>query len=194
MKTMFIIAGPNGSGKTTFALNALSKFLKVDEFANADEIAKGISPLKPESANIQAGRVMIERLNTLIESDKSFAFETTLSGRMHLKIIEKAKSKGYLVFLIFLWLPSAKIAIKRVKNCVKQGGHNIPVKTIRRRYKSGIKNLVNLYLDKVDEFRVINNFNPERKDSMIAKKLTGHEFEVYNEKIWNKILDHAKKD
>lgn len=147
---LFMIGGANGAGKTTAAMTLLSHYLDVFEFVNADEIAHGLNPLKPATANIMAGRVMLDRIDGLIKSHTHFAFETTCAGHHHVKTLRQAKAAGYLTTLIFLWLPSADMAVQRVRSRVKQGGHAIPEATIRRRYIAGLKNLVALFLHLVD--------------------------------------------
>ena len=126
MPTIYIIAGPNGAGKTTAAFNLLPKVFNTVEFVNADEIARGLSPFNFEGVTLQAGRIMIERLNQLISEKKNFAFETTLSGQSYLKFIKTAKEQGYEIVLFFIWLENFNLAQSRVEARVKKGGHNIP--------------------------------------------------------------------
>ncbi len=156
-KTVYIIAGPNGAGKTTFAREFLLKHVSCDEFVNADYLALGISPFNPEKAAVEAGRFMIERLDELMKREVDFAFETTLSGRTHIRFIQKLRLNGYRVHLYFLWLPSLEMAISRVKERVKNGGHNIPADTIKRRYSQGLKNLFSLYQPIVDSWTILNS-------------------------------------
>lgn len=166
-KTLYIIAGCNGAGKTTASISILPEILKCREFVNADEIAKGLSPFNPEGVAIEAGRLMLERINVLIEGDKSFSIETTLSTRSYSKLINKAHEKGFIVQLLFFWLPTPEHAIKRVEQRVREGGHNIPIDVIRRRYKAGIENLFNIYIPIVDSWMLIENHSNPRK--IIAK-------------------------
>ena len=132
MKKLFIIAGSNGSGKTTASYTILPEMLNCKEFVNADEIAKGLSPFQPESVAIQAGRLMLKRIDALLLSGKDFAFETTLSTRHFVNTIKEARKKGYYVTVLYLWLNSYKLAIERVKIRVEEGGHNIPEEVIKR--------------------------------------------------------------
>lgn len=140
MPNLYIIAGPNGAGKTTLSFNLLPELLKCDVFVNADEIARGLSPLNPEKVSFEAGKLMLTQVKKNLNNEVDFAMETTLSTIYYLKFISDAKSKGYTVILVFLWLKSAKLAIERVKSRVKKGGHNIPVEIIKRRYARGLKN------------------------------------------------------
>jgi len=126
MKNLYIISGCNGAGKTTASYTILPEILNCKEFVNADEIAKGLSPFTPENATIQAGRLMLEKINTLIKSDKDFAFETTLATKSYKKLVARAKENGYKVTLLFFWLRTPELALKRVEIRVKEGGHNIP--------------------------------------------------------------------
>lgn len=179
MKQLFIIAGPNGAGKTTASYTILPEVLKCNEFVNADEIAKGLSPFNPESVSIQAGRLMLERINQMIKEGKSFAFETTLATRSYVGFIERAKKKGYFVSLIFLYLPSAEQAVERVAMRVKEGGHNIAPDVIVRRYKRGLENLVKLYMPVCDAWTIYDN-SQNSNATCIAQKLFGEDIKIYD--------------
>jgi len=157
MKRIYIIAGPNGAGKTTASYTILPEIFNCDEFVNADEIARGLSPFNPEEVAIQAGRMMLQRINELLENNKSFAFETTLATRSYTHLIKKAQENGYKVILLFLSLDSVDLAIKRVSIRVKEGGHNIPMNVIKRRFTKGLINLYNLYMPIVDNWILVNN-------------------------------------
>ena len=124
---LYIIAGPNGAGKTTASMNILPDLLDCKEFVNADEIAKGLSPFKPEEVAVQAGKLMLERINSLLSLRVSFAIETTLATRSYKKLVEQAQSLGYSVQLLFFWLESPEMACQRVAKRVSEGGHDIPV-------------------------------------------------------------------
>ena len=140
LNRLFIISGCNGAGKTTASYTILPEILDCEEFVNADEIAKGLSPFNPDSAAIQARRLMLERINKLIEKGKDFAFETKLATKSYKNFVIKAKENGYHVTLLFFWLRTSDLAVKRVETRVKEGGHNIPEEVIRRRYENGLKN------------------------------------------------------
>jgi predicted ABC-type ATPase len=145
-KDLYIIAGCNGAGKTTASFTILPEILNCKEFVNADEIAKGLSPFQPEKVSIEAGRIMLERINDLLNSQENFAFETTLATKSYRSKIFLAREKGYNVTLLFFWLRNADLAIERVRTRVIEGGHHIETEVIRRRYKNGIKNLFEIYL------------------------------------------------
>jgi len=131
MKTLYLLAGCNGAGKTTAAYALLPTLLECREFVNADEIARGLSPFQPETVSVQAGRLMLTRLQELLAAGESFALETTLATRIYLPFIEAARAQGYYVSLFFFWLKSADEAVARVQIRVQEGGHNIPELTIR---------------------------------------------------------------
>lgn len=157
VKNIYILAGPNGAGKTTLSYTILPEIFDCDEFVNADEIAKGISPLNPEKARIRAGRLMLERIKELLKNEESFAFETTLSTRFYRNLIHQAIIQGYEVTLLFLSLSSVELAIQRVQNRVREGGHNIPLETIERRYLSGLKNFFSIYQSIVTRWIFVDN-------------------------------------
>ncbi len=163
-KNLYIIAGCNGAGKTTASFTVLPEMLDCKEFVNADEIAKGLSPFNPEGVAIQAGRLMIERVLFLIREGDTFAFETTLSTRSYVKLVEMAQKQGYFVTLLFFSLASPEQAVRRVEKRVSQGGHNIPTDVIYRRYASGLKNLFQMYSQIVDFWALFDNSDvPSRK-------------------------------
>lgn len=163
-KNIYIIAGCNGAGKTTASFTVLPEMLNCQEFVNADEIAKGLSPFNPEGVALQAGRLMIERIIHLMREGKSFAFETTLSTRSYVKLVQQAQRNGYFVTLLFFSLASPEQAVRRVAQRVSQGGHNIPTDVVYRRYVSGLKNLFQLYTQEVDYWVFYDNSDcPSRK-------------------------------
>jgi len=154
MKRILIIAGPNGAGKTTFAEEFLPNEAGCPEFVNADLIAAGLSPFQPDQVAFAAGRLMLERIDELAGSGKSFAFETTLSTRSWLRLIPRWKSLGYRVKLYFLSLPEPDFALRRVDARVRLGGHAIPPETVRRRFARGLENLRYGYIGIVDEWSI----------------------------------------
>lgn len=156
-KCLYIIAGCNGAGKTTASRTILPKSLLVKEFVNADEIAKGLSPFNPEGVAIEAGRLMLKRIDTLLESGESFSIETTLATKSYINLVRKAHDKGYKVHLLFFWLPSVELAKERVAKRVSQGGHNIPSDVIERRYLAGIKNLFKMFMQEVDIWSIYDS-------------------------------------
>lgn len=185
MPNLFIIGGANGAGKTTAALQLLPNFLEIFEYVNADEIAKGLSPFNPESVAIQAGRLMLQRLETLSNAGADFAFESTLSARNYTRFLRTCKTKGYTINLIYFWLQSPELAIERVRRRVESGGHNIPEETIRRRYERGRINLIELYLPLCDKWIVYDNSTsiPE----LVAECPLNSNPIVYQPSTWNKI-------
>ena len=151
-----IIAGPNGSGKTTFAREFLPVEGNCPTFINADLIAQGLSPFQPETMAVEASRLMLERVRQMVAKREEFAVETTLAGRAYLRMIREWKELGYQVELMFLQLPSAELAVERVRQRVAQGGHNIPERDIRRRFERGIANFNQLYRSAVDAWQVFD--------------------------------------
>lgn len=152
-----IIAGPNGAGKTTFAREFLPNEGDCPTFINADLIAAGLSPFNPEEVSVRAGRLMLEEIENQVRQRKSFAFETTLSGRAYRQKIRHWQNLGYHVKLIFLSLPHSDVAVARVAGRVAQGGHNIPEAIIRRRFTAGLQNFETAYQPLVDAWVLYDN-------------------------------------
>lgn len=152
--TVYVIAGPNGAGKTTFANEFLPGFVNCREFLNADLIAAGLSPFAPETQNVRAGRLLLTRIRELIVARQNFSFETTLSGRGYARLLKEMKARGYGIVLFFLWLPGADVAVARVENRVRQGGHHVSGPVIQRRFLSGMRNLFRLYRPLADVWRL----------------------------------------
>lgn len=191
MKRLFIISGCNGAGKTTASYTILPELLDCDEFVNADEIAKGLSPFHPESSAIQAGRLMLERINKLISIGQDFAFETTLATKSYRNFVFKAKENGYHITLLFFWLRSSDLAVKRVETRVKEGGHNIPEEVIRRRYENGLINFFGIFEPIVDEWMFIDNSGEPYE--IIARKNSSGEI-LKNIDKWNDLLKTYKSN
>ncbi len=185
-KTLYVISGCNGAGKTTASYTILPELLNCNEFVNADEIAKGLSPFNPESTSIQAGRLMLNRLEQLVNNETNFAFETTLSTRSFKNLLHKAHLKGFAIYLIFFWLDSEELAIKRVETRVREGGHNIPAPVIRRRYNNGLKNFFSLYKPIVDNWMFINNSGNAYE--IIAEGYNKNET-ILNKNTWDKLKE-----
>lgn len=156
-RKVIIIAGPNGAGKTTFAREFLPNEASCPVFVNADLIAAGLAPFAPETAAVQAGRLMLKELQRHFAARESFAFETTLSGRGYAAHIRDWQAANYTVKLIFLKLDSQEAAIARVAQRVLQGGHDIPEHIIRRRFDAGLKNFTKLYAPLVDAWALYDN-------------------------------------
>lgn len=184
MPNLYIIAGCNGAGKTTASFTVLPEILNCKEFVNADEIARGLSPFQAETAYFQAGRIMLNRIDELLESGVDFAFETTLSTRSYVSLIKKSKLKGYKVSLLFFWLDSISTAKERVRYRVAHGGHNIPEDVIERRYMRGIENLMRLYIPVVDYWIIIDN---TQEPVTVVEGAGLFDITVFNSDIWRSI-------
>jgi predicted ABC-type ATPase len=162
-----VIGGPNGAGKTTFAREFLPKEARIERFVNADLIAAGISPFNPELAALSAGRLFLAEIDRLIEARESFAFESTLSGLRQAERLRRMKQAGYSIEIVFLRLPTAEMAVARVAARVRQGGHNVPAESIRRRFHRGWANFHSTYRMLADAWAVYDNSSgqPELIDS-----------------------------
>lgn len=184
MPDLYIIAGCNGAGKTTASYTILPEMLNCREFVNADTIAAGLSAFNPEAVSFEAGRIMLERINTLVYDKQDFAFETTLSTRSYTSLIREAKKAGYEVTLVFFWLNSPELATQRVAERVQHGGHNIPEDVIIRRYYRGLSNLFKLFMPLCDYWLLIDN-----SDTMqaIAEGERNFVKEIKNYELWNTI-------
>lgn len=158
---IIIISGPNGAGKTTFAREFLPQEAGCPVFVNADLIAAGLSPFAPERAAIQAGRLTLEAIAQHVTRRESFAFETTLSGKAYARQIPQWRQLGYHVELFFLSLTSADMAVQRVAERVRQGGHDIPEATIRRRFEAGTRLFFDVYRPLVDQWVLYDNSGDE---------------------------------
>ncbi len=185
MPNLYIIAGCNGAGKTTASYTMLPEMLECKEFINADEIAKGLSPFQPEKAAIEAGRIMIRRIEEMLKLKQDFAIETTLATKSYVSFIKKAQKLGYFVTLLYFWLNSPELAIKRVEDRVKSGGHNVPNDVIRRRYRAGAQNLFALYTPIADYWLVVNN--SDSPFSLVAEGKRNEMIEEHNQDMLNQI-------
>lgn len=181
---LYIIAGCNGAGKTTASMTVLPEVLECEEFVNADEIAKGLSPFHPEEMAIEAGKLMLTRIDTLLSQGKSFAIETTLATRSYKTLVHRAKESGYVVTLLFFWLPSPEMAEMRVASRVASGGHNIPKDVIHRRYWLGLQNLFTIFAPIVDYWSLYDNSNNLRP--IVERGI------AINSKLLNKIKESCQ--
>jgi predicted ABC-type ATPase len=189
MPKIYVIGGANGSGKTTVARRLLPNFLDVFEYVNADEIASGLSPFNPESVARQAGRLMLERLELLVQEGADFAFETTLAARSFAHFLRNCQADGYTINLIYFWLQTPELAIERVHRRVESGGHNIPEEVICRRYERGRKNLTQLYLPLCDKWIVYDN---SRDDPLlVAERPLKQQPIIYSPPIWQQITSET---
>ena len=187
-KNIYIIAGCNGAGKTTASFTILPEILDCNEFVNADEIAKGLSPFRPEKVAFEAGRIMLERIETLLKSNENFAFETTLATKIYKQKLVQAKRNGFKVKLLFFWLPTIEMAINRVAIRVSEGGHNIPTDVIERRYSRGIENLFKIYLPLCDEWAVFDN--SDELPDLIARGYSSEQF-IMKKDVWNLLKSNC---
>jgi len=151
------VAGPNGSGKTTFAREFLPNYAKCPNFVNADLIAQGLSPFDPRIAAIKAGRLVLSRIHDFTKSGSDFGFETTLSGRTHLNLFRTLKTGGYRVHIFFLWLPGVELSLLRIKGRVVDGGHNVPANDVRRRFTRSMANFFHTYCPLADTWMLFDN-------------------------------------
>lgn len=190
MHEVIVLGGPNGAGKTTSAKDLLPASLKIIEFVNADEIARGLSPFNPEGSAIEAGRLMLERVRALAETKQSFAFETTCAGRGHARLLRTCRAAGYRVSLLFLWLPSPEIAIERVARRIREGGHRIPPDVIHRRYWAGLRNMRQLYLPLAHVALIVDN--SDEGGGIIAERELDRPFVVRDAARW-KLIEEATK-
>jgi predicted ABC-type ATPase len=171
-------------------MTILPDVLHIKEFINADAIAAGISPFNVESVAFQAVRIMLERIQHLILKQQSFAFETTLATRAYIDLVKFAQTKGYTVTLLFFWLRDPELAKSRVATRVKQGGHNIPIEVINRRYAKGINNLFNHFIHLCNVWTIFDNSNTHPE--LIAKGLGTNEIEIINEESFKQLKNYVK--
>lgn len=180
-----IIAGVNGAGKTTFAMDYLVKHTHYLNFINADLIAFGLSPLSSERVQITAGRLFLQQINKAIRKRENFAFETTLSGKAYLKLIDKLQRDNWKIELIYLYLPNVKLSIERVAQRVKDGGHNIDLNTIIRRYPRSIYNFINCYTPICDGVICLDNSSAQ--ETIIFTKNT-KSIKIINDTMYQNML------
>ena len=189
-KSLYIISGCNGAGKTTASYSVLPKMLDCLEFVNADEIARGLSPFNPESVAIEAGRLMLQRIEDLLAKDETFAIETTLATKSYINLVRRAQAKGSRVNVLFFWLRTPELALQRVAERVASGGHNIPEEIVRRRYVAGISNLFRIFIPEVDFWNIYDNSQKPR----IQIALGGREADtiVFNNTLYQELQNYVK--
>lgn len=187
MANLYIIAGCNGAGKTTASLTILPEILGCNEFVNADNIAAGISPFNVEGVAVEAGRIMLHRINELLIEGVDFAIETTLATRSYTSLVRRAQNAGYSVSLIYIWLNSPELALQRVAVRVKKGGHNIPENVVRRRYTKGISNLFKLFMPICDTWIAADNSRGILEP--IARKDSAFGHIIENSDLWKAIKE-----
>jgi len=181
---LYIIAGPNGAGKTTFAKEFLPHHAKCENFVNADLIASGLSPFSPEAATMRAGRLLLEQIHLLASRRSDFGFETTLSGITYVSFLQRLKTKGYRVRLFFLWIPTVEMALARITDRVRRGGHDIPENVVRRRFHKGLQNLFTRYRPVLDSWMLFDNSGTVPQ--LIAREELG-ELQVFDQALFARI-------
>ncbi len=188
--TVVILGGPNGAGKSTCAAILIPDSVP---FINADEIAKTLPNFPSPAADVEAGRILLRRMDEYAAQNADFAVETTLSSRALAPRIKRLRAAGYRFSLGYVWLPDVELSIARVAERVRSGGHNIPEDVIRRRYKAGLKNFFELYRPIADEWTVYMN-TVYRKPLRIAFGTKMERIEVYNETVWEDMLRENKNE
>jgi predicted ABC-type ATPase len=191
MPNLYIIAGCNGAGKTTASYTILPEMLNCKEFVNADSIAFGLSPFNQGDVAIEAGRIMLSRIDALLQSKEDFAIETTLASKSYVAFIKKARDAGSKTTLVYFWLSSPQEAQQRVASRVKNGGHHIPDEIVERRYYRGLHNLHHLYIPVCDFWIIVNNTSgtPE----FISEGESDKSKIIYNHDIWD-IIKHQSDE
>jgi predicted ABC-type ATPase len=188
--TCYVIAGPNGAGKTTFALRYLPEMTGCRNFVNADLIADGLSPLNPAGVQIAAGKIFLREIEANVTAGTDFAFETTLSGRMYVRLLNELRSKGWRIVLFYLWIPGAEFSRLRVQQRVESGGHNIPDEAITRRYRRTVSNFLTVFAPLCG--RVFCYDNSSFKPRLVCEQ-RGGELAVFDQDRYNMILRSANE-
>jgi len=188
--TDFLVSLHPEMEKTTASYTVLPEILDCREFVNADEIARGLSPFNPESVAIEAGRLMLQRIEYLLEKEETFSIETTLATKSYINLVHRAQAKGYTVRLLFFWLNSPELALMRIAERVAKGGHNIPETIVRRRYVAGISNLFRLFMDEVDFWVIYDNSQKPRIE--VACGGRGTQPIIFNESLFKTIESYVK--
>lgn len=185
---VIIVAGPNGAGKTTLAPFLIRDDYGLMEYVNADSIAHGLSAFSPESVAFEAGRIMLKRIRSLAEQNLSFAFETTLASRSYARLIKELRARGYEFHLFYLWLGSADLAVQRVRERVRRGGHDVPEEVIRRRYVKGAQNFFAVYSGLADTWGMYDN-SELGQPVEIANKNKHAPPKILREDLWQQLRE-----
>lgn len=189
-QNVYVVAGPNGSGKTTFAREFLPNYAKCDNFVNADLIAQGLSPFDPRTASIKAGKLVLSRIREFAEAGEDFGYETTLAGRNHLRMFKRLRERGCSLHLFFLWVPAVELSLLRIKNRVAEGGHDVQPIDVRRRYIRSISNVFAHCLGLVDTWMVFDNSG--QKPILAARSAAGKAV-VENADVYRSIMESVTK-
>lgn len=187
---VYIVAGPNGSGKTTFARRFLPDYAQCKQFVNADLIAGGLSPFSPEAEAMRAGRLVLEQIQRLASKRSDFGFETTLSGVTYLALLRRLKLQGYRTQLFFLWIPTVEMALARIADRVRRGGHDIPEQVVRRRFPKGLEHLFTRYRPLLDSWILFDNSGTAPR--LIAREELGA-LQVFDHGVFAKIGKAANR-
>jgi len=182
---VYVIGGPNGAGKTTFAREFLPA-ARVVEFLNADMLAAGLSPFQPNTMAVRSARLLLGRWRELLILRRAFAFESTLSERTYAGMLREARAAGYEVRLCYLWLPNVGMSIRRVRQRVRKGGHDVPEADLRRRFLPSLRNFFSLYLPLADEALL---FNAAGSPPPLIARWTNQCAKISNLKLY----EHIKK-
>jgi predicted ABC-type ATPase len=183
-KHIYIIAGPNGSGKTTFVKRFLPYYADCINFVNADLIAAGLSPFSPEIAAIKAGKIMLDQIHEHVNAVHDFAIETTLAGRSYVRLLKDLKNKNYRIHLFYLWLAKPDLALKRIAERVRTGGHDVPPEVVRRRFARSASNFFHLYRPLLDSWMLFDN--SADLPHLVAKEESGN-LTVVDDKLFSII-------
>ena len=193
MANLVVIGGSNGSGKSTTAPKLLRDTLRVDEFINADDIATGLSAFRPERVAFAAGRIMLRRVQELAATKTDFALESTLSSRSLAPWIARMRADGYVFHLIYLWLSDADLAVRRVAERVRRGGHNVPEDIVRRRYARSLSNFFNIYRPIADSWLMLDN-SVINAPNPIAWRNLGGPIQIVRIGPWDRLREEYEKD
>lgn len=186
---LYVVAGPNGAGKSTFARLFLPDYADCREFVNADLIAAGLSPFNPESLALQAGKLMLERIESLSQAGVDFGFETTLAGRSWVSLLQRLRERGYRLHLFFLWIPGPELALTRVAQRVRAGGHSIPEEVVRRRFSRGLQNLFRIYTPVFDAVLIFDSSGDSPEMVMLT---VADQSLVFDRERWGRMQEDAR--
>jgi predicted ABC-type ATPase len=186
---LHVVAGPNGAGKSTFARLFLPEYADCREFVNADLIAAGLSPFNPESLAIQSGRLMLERIEALAEARVDFGFETTLAGKSWLPLLLRLRERGYRLHLFFLWVPGPELALNRIEERVRAGGHSVPEEVVRRRLTRGLRNFFQVYASTFDAWILFDS--SQEAPAMVALSVADLRL-VFDRELFARIEKEAE--